>query len=169
MVLQQSVRNIIRQLVDSLQLLSNEQYCREIPTLSDSSIGHHVRHVIEMFILLQEGLSSGIVNYEKRNRDPILESSKDAAIAILKQITNSIQAENKDLVVEIGFDKNNDLVNYIPSNYYREIAYNMEHAIHHMALIKIGIKEVSEQELPSDYGVASSTIRYRESKILTNR
>jgi hypothetical protein len=68
MVLQQSVKNILSQLVDSLQLLSNEQYCREIPTLSDSSIGHHVRHVIEMFILLQEGLSSGIVNYEKRNR-----------------------------------------------------------------------------------------------------
>lgn len=162
MNLKQSVKNIFKQLEDSLQIISNEDYCRQIITLSDYSIGHHVRHVIEMFVLLNEGFTTGIVNYEKRKRDPILESSKHAAIASLKQIADSIRPENRDLVVEIGFDKNNDLVNSIPSNYFREIAYNLEHTIHHMALIRIGIKEVSDQPLPSDYGVASSTVRYKK-------
>jgi hypothetical protein len=50
----------------------------------------------------------------------------------------------------------------IPSNYYREIAYNLEHTIHHMALIRVGINEVSMIELPQDFGVAYSTIKYRQ-------
>lgn len=165
MTLQQSVKNIFNQLEDSLILLSDEQYCREIPTLSNSSIGHHVRHVIEMFVLLQDGFNTGIVNYEKRNRDYTIETSKDVAIDLLHEISSTLNSENKDLVVEIGFDKNNDLVNSIPSNYFREIAYNLEHAIHHMALIKIGIREISDQVLPSDFGVASSTARYKKENI----
>ena len=165
MILQQSVKNIFSQLEDSLQLLSNEQYSREIPTLSNSSIGHHVRHIIEMFVLLQDGFTTGIVNYEKRNRDQIIESSKDAAIALLQQIISKINSKNKDLIVEIGFDKNSNQINSIPSNYFRELAYNLEHSIHHMALIKIGIREISDQQLPTDFGVASSTFRYKQEKI----
>lgn len=165
MILQQSVKNIFSQLEDSLRLLSNEQYCREIPTLSNSSIGHHVRHVIEMFVLLHEGLNTGIVNYEKRNRDHTIESSKGVAIALLLEIVSALQSENKDLVVEIGFDKDSNQINSIPSNYFREIAYNLEHAIHHMALIKIGIREISDQQLPHDFGVASSTVRYKQEKM----
>ncbi len=165
MVLQQSVKHIFNQLENSLLLLSNEQYCRQITTLSNSSIGHHVRHIIEMFVLLQEGFVTGVVNYDKRNRDHTIETSKDVAIDRLQQIASSINAENKDLLVEIGFDKNSDQVNSIPSNYFREIAYNLEHTIHHMALIKIGIREISDQELPFDFGVASSTVRFKQEKM----
>jgi len=49
----------------------------------------------------------------------------------------------------------------IKTNALRELAYNIEHAIHHMAIIKIGINEVSPYILlPSAFGVASSTIRH---------
>jgi hypothetical protein len=34
-----------------------------------------------------------------------------------------------------------------------------------MALIKIGIREISDQQLPSDFGVASSTVRYKQEKM----
>jgi hypothetical protein len=41
--------------------------------------------------------------------------------------------------------------------------YNLEHTIHHMALIRIGISEVSDIRLSENYGVASSTIKHLQS------
>ncbi len=162
MTIQQSVHAIFNQLEDSLLQLSNEQYRQKIDTLSGASIGQHVRHVVEMFVCLQDGYTSGIVNYEKRKRDITIETSKETAIDIMNKIISALLNENKSLVLEAGFDENSDELNKILTNYFREIAYNQEHAIHHMALIKIGINEVSDTQLPDGYGVASSTLKYRK-------
>jgi len=165
MTIQQSVHAIFNQLENSLVQLSNQQYCQKINTLSDASIGQHVRHVVEMFVCLQDGYTSGIVNYENRKRDITIERSKETAIDIMNKINSALLNENKFLVLEAGFDENSDEINKIPTNYFREIAYNLEHAIHHMALIKIGINEVSDTQLSDGYGVASSTIKYRKETI----
>lgn len=165
MTIQQSVHAIFNQLENSLVQLSNQQYCQKINTLSDASIGQHVRHVVEMFVCLQDGYTAGIVNYENRKRDITIERSKETAIDIMNKINSALLNENKFLVLEAGFDENSDEINKIPTNYFREIAYNLEHAIHHMALIKIGINEVSDTQLSDGYGVASSTIKYRKETI----
>ena len=160
--IQQSVHAIFNQLEDSVLQLSNEQYCQKIDTLSGASIGQHVRHVVEMFVCLQDGYASGIVNYEKRKRDITIETSKEITIDVINKINSALLNENKSLVLEAGFDENSYELNNIPTNYFREIAYNLEHAIHHMALIKIGINEVSDTQLPAGYGVASSTRKYQK-------
>jgi hypothetical protein len=49
------------------------------------------------------------------------------------------------------------------TNYYREIVYNLEHTIHHMALIRVGLKELASIELPENYGVASATVKHKKS------
>jgi hypothetical protein len=51
----------------------------------------------------------------------------------------------------------------VKSSYHREIVYNLEHAIHHMAIIKIGISQSTNVTLPDDFGVAPATIRHRKS------
>ena len=48
------------------------------------------------------------------------------------------------------------------TNYYREIAYNLEHTIHHMALIRVGLRELGDIAVDDSYGVASSTLKYRK-------
>jgi hypothetical protein len=162
MTIQQSVQAIFQQLEDSLEQLTSEQYCKRIATLSGATVGQHVRHVIEMFVCLQDGYITGTVNYEKRKRDVAIESSNELAIQLMQNINSSLYSENKDLTLEAGFDENSCELNQLPTNYFREIAYNLEHAIHHMALIKIGITEVSGIILPAGYGVASSTLKYRK-------
>ncbi len=52
----------------------------------------------------------------------------------------------------------------MPSSFHREVAYNIEHAIHHMALLKVAVNQTLHYiQLPENFGVASSTVRYQES------
>jgi hypothetical protein len=46
----------------------------------------------------------------------------------------------------------------IKSNFERELLFNIEHCIHHQAIIKIGFLHLNKMELNDDYGVAKSTI-----------
>jgi len=162
MQLHASIQQVFVQLSGSLEQLSNEQYVYKSKILSNATIGQHVRHIIEMFICLEDGYEPGIVNYEKRKRDYTIETRKEVATALLKQIYDNLEKENKTLVMEAAYnDDSNELIR-IATNYYREIAYNLEHTIHHMALIKVGIREVSDIAIPEGFGVASSTIKYRK-------
>jgi hypothetical protein len=162
MRLQQAVNNIFVQLADSLDQLSKEEYCQPCKTLFNNTIGQHVRHIIELFQCLEKGYESGVVNYEKRKRDTAIENDKDMASRLLLEIHGGLSKENKALTLEASYDDHTTEPILFETNYNREIAYNLEHTIHHMALIRVGINEVSSIQLPEDFGVASSTVKYRK-------
>lgn len=161
MRLQQSIHNVFVQITASLELLSDDQYIHAGKTLSNASIGQHVRHIIEMFTCLEEGYATGVIQYEHRKRDTKIETEKTFAIALLKRISQDLNRENKSLVMEAVFDEHDTVPVCFDTNYYREVAYNLEHTIHHMALIKVGIREVSDIDIPEGFGVASSTTKFR--------
>ena len=161
-MLQNAIKNVFLQLTVSLDQLSAEQYAQECQSLFSASIGKHLRHIIELFQSLDNGYHDGIVNYDKRKRDVRIESDKDFALSLLNEIRDGLNKPDKDLVLESSYDEDSGEILSIKTNYNREIAYNLEHTIHHMALIRIGIHEVSAIQLPENYGVASSTIRHRQ-------
>ena len=67
------------------------------------------------------------------------------------------------ITLELSYSHTSNDPIRVASNFERELVYNIEHAIHHMALIKIGIKEVAPQlQLPEGFGVANSTIRHKK-------
>lgn len=162
MQLHQAIQNVFVQLNGSLEQLTAEQYVYPSPTLSNASIGQHVRHIIEMFICLEAGYEGGVVNYENRKRDIKIETEKDFAASLLKEIYAGLDKPNKNLVLEATYNEDSHELILFDTNYHREIAYNLEHTIHHMALIKVGIKEVSTMPIPEGFGVASSTLKHRK-------
>jgi hypothetical protein len=162
MHLQQTIRGVFGQLTNSLDQLTTAQYVQPAELLSRSSIGQHVRHIIELFTCLEEGYTSGTVNYEKRKRDRRIETEKAFAAALLGRIAAGLCKENKQLLLEAAWSGEADELFTLDTNYYREIAYNLEHTIHHMALIKVGIGEVSGMETPETFGVAPSTLKYKK-------
>jgi uncharacterized damage-inducible protein DinB len=162
MQLQQAVNNIFVQLADSLNQLSQEEYSQPCKTLFNNTIGQHVRHIIELFQCLEKGYESGVVNYEKRKRDTAIEGDKELASRLLLEVHGGLSKENKALTLEASYDDHTTDPILFDTNYNREIAYNLEHTIHHMALIRVGINEISSIELPEDFGVASSTVKYRK-------
>jgi hypothetical protein len=70
--------------------------------------------------------------------------------------------ENKSLFLLTYYDELLVRPEKISTNYFREIAYNLEHTIHHMALIRIGLREIGDIPVDESYGVASSTTKYRQ-------
>ena len=162
MQLQQAVNNVFVQLSATLDQLSQEQYVQPCKTLLNATVGQHVRHIIELFQCLQQGYDAGLVNYEKRKRDLQIETDKLFAADLLNDVHRGLDRSNKELLLEACYDEDSSLPIKISTNFYREVAYNLEHTIHHMALIRVGISEVADIDLPAEFGVASSTIKYRK-------
>lgn len=162
MQLTKAITNITGQLAASLQQLTDGQYSQPSNIIFNATIGQHVRHVIELFTCLHQGYETGLVNYEKRKRDHRIENDKAFAIQLLLSIAPAIKTTDRNLVLESNYDENSDETVAVQTNYYRELIYNLEHAVHHMALIRVGINEVSDIELPEGFGVASSTIKFRK-------
>src|SRR6478735_6684107 len=142
--------------------LTDDQYVQPIPTLTNATIGQHVRHIIELFMCLENGYQVGLVNYEKRKRDYTIETNKAFAKQLLHSIATGLGKPNKTLMLEAGYDDLSKDVVTIETNYLREVVYNLEHTVHHMALIRVGITSFAAVKLPDTYGVASSTIKYRQ-------
>ena len=162
MELQKALRQVFLQLSDSLDQLDRDQYNYSCKNLSGNTIGQHVRHIIEMFLCLEKGYQIGEVDYDSRRRDILIETDKNFAVSLLKEIIQQISKDNKSLHLLTYYDDLHTEPEKISSNYFREIAYNLEHTIHHMALIRIGLREIGDFAVDDSYGVASSTIKYRQ-------
>src|SRR5215470_15175733 len=134
MQLQQAIQNVFVQLSDSMSQLENEQYTRPSKTLFNATIGQHVRHIIELFICLEKGYETGLVNYEKRKRDLLIETNKDFANELLQSVYTRLGKPNKKLLLESNYEDHSEEEITVATNYYREIIYNLEHTVHHMAL-----------------------------------
>lgn len=147
-----------------LQHLPASAYSRPLDLLSGASIGQHTRHILEFYDCLIAQHNTGEVNYDKRQRDHQLETDPQFALAVIDKICKVLPACDPDqvLVLAHGYDLQEDQLVRVNTTFARELVYNVEHAIHHLAMIKIGLKTLSpELKLPSGFGVAPSTIRHK--------
>jgi hypothetical protein len=142
--------------------LNFQDYNQNLSILSNNSIGNHIRHIIELFECLIESKENGILNYDNRKRCPKTENDKEFALEKLQKIESEI--EKLDLNKTILLQQNIDgkLIK-CETNFQRELLYNIEHSVHHLAIIRIGIEEDFPYiEIPENFGVAHSTIQFRE-------
>jgi hypothetical protein len=147
------------QLQTVIEALSNEQYSKPLGVLSNSSIGQHVRHIIDSLQCMNEGYDSGKINYENRKRDRQIETNIVTAVEYIIEIRKKLEKGNKEIALDVSYATGSKIT--IPTNYYRELAYNLEHIIHHMAIIRIAITETTTLELAEEFGIAPATLEYR--------
>ena len=144
--------------------LNDEQYSYPSITLFGASIGQHVRHILEFYQSLFTGLGIKTVNYDNRKRNLLIENDLNYAIQIINEINSNLAKEIIDemLVLEGNFCTEEDDKTQIQTSLFRELAYCLEHSIHHQALIKVGLLEVNCLNFIDDtFGLAPATIRYR--------
>ena len=155
----QSIHKTLKELSDFLGQLTDEAYCCPCHDLSNATIGEHTRHIIEMFQCLQNQYASGIINYDNRQRNRLIQTNTAFAIACIQTILEQVEQPNKTLQLQQRMDGQELL---LVTNYHRELLYNLEHCIHHQALIKVAILQSETVEVDEHFGVARSTIEYRK-------
>jgi uncharacterized damage-inducible protein DinB len=167
MDLTRACSNILAQLTDLVRQIREHDFVKPAETLSNSTIGQHLRHTLEFFLCFENGYEHGTINYDKRAHDKLIESDKFIALSNIDRIKSFISnLSEKPLHLEVGYDLENDDFITIPTTATRELVYNIEHAVHHMAIMKIGIREIASYiSLSPDFGIAASTIRYKESSV----
>ena len=153
-----SIQNSLNELTDLLQQLSQSEYSKACPELSNATIGEHTRHIIEMFQCLENQYESGCVNYDNRARNTRIQTDTEFAIENIVAIQENLDRENKDMELLQIIDGEEIRIS---TNYHRELLYNLEHCIHHQALIKVAILQCETVSIDPNFGVARSTIEYR--------
>lgn len=143
-----------------LNQITESDYNKPLPVLSDSTIGKHVRHILEFYECLFVSCTDDVVCYDHRKRNLLLEENVRFTSGYITEITDMLDKAdiNKRLLLKAIYEDADFLME---SSLYREITYNIEHTVHHLAIIKIAIASALNYiQLPKDFGYAQSTISY---------
>jgi len=129
---------------------------------NSSSLGAHVRHVLDRSNCVVEGFSSGTINYDNRRRDVELENNPALCVKEFDRILAEIEDFSAGSAVEVCETLNCEgLKANIKSTYERELLDIILHCTHHMATMKF-ILEKSGIEVDKDFGKNASTVIYEK-------
>lgn len=142
-----------------VQLPKLNSYAAPCLALSNATIGQHTRHIIELYQCLLAGYVTGEINYDNRKRNTLYENDITAAVDSIKEIQQQLGQPDKTVKIFCQ-DEHSSIL--IESNYYREVIYNLEHCIHHQALIKVALLSINDIKIADGFGVAPSTLQYRQ-------
>lgn len=149
---------------DLVQPLHTEQYCARPESTQCGAIGGHVRHTVDHLAAWLAGIDHGLVNYDARQRETLVETDPTAALHAIKHQTARL-AEVDDQTLAQPVDVLTSMTSCgslvrLPSTHARELAFVFSHTIHHNAIIGT-IARALGVALPANFGMAPSTIAYR--------
>jgi len=147
----------LRSLSNVLTNITDEQYKTRIAHLGNVSIGEHSRHIIELLLCAVNGYNTRVVDYVNRTRDLTLQNDKDKAQLQLQKLEDLINLPDQKLKLIVdGFDSAT-----VDTTYFREVVYNTEHTIHHLALIKVALIDMKLDIVDEEFGMAYATLKYK--------
>lgn len=145
-------------LISSIPSSLYRQCCKEV---FSSSIGQHIRHCIEhydeLFMAQDEARA---VHYHARPRNVAVETDPEVAVNRLRFICNQLdRMDDENIPLEVS---DGGVAEPSKSSLSREFEFLVSHTVHHFALITV-LANKFQIEVPENFGVAPTTLRYRDS------
>lgn len=159
---------IAKQLTDMVHILAgldDREYQQKLVVLSGSSIGQHVRHIMEFYTCIVNSKDAEVICYDDRPRDVRIESDKAFALDLMESLQQNFRLPIMDVSVRLRSNLSFESCESqcLHSSRYRELVYAFEHGVHHQAIIKIALNELGKRDLiDTNFGVAPSTIRFQK-------
>ncbi|KAI0662572.1 hypothetical protein C8Q70DRAFT_959621 [Cubamyces menziesii] len=161
---------ILRQAVELLQdnLTTDEQLTTHSNYIPGSTIGKHLRHARDHFILLLDAISTPpphVLSYDKRLRNTPMETSRKAAVDALNEAISRLQeiVPSARMQEPITLHAVTPYPQVLETTFGRELWFAGLHAIHHWSMIRVIAGELGIK-MDESFGFAPSTLVHMESK-----
>lgn len=168
----------LNQVRDICLRLSNQQLAKPLSVLNGSSIGDHIRHILEFYLCLIKVGKDQTLNYDDRERNRELATDRLKCLKKIEHIISCLSDRNLDreiysmprgetpIASKINYSMNNDHLSVsVMTTFDRELVFNIEHTLHHLAIIKIANLTLEDPIIINEQvGVAISTLRNQNKK-----
>lgn len=162
----------LKQGADLVRRCDAGSYARKVEHCFNSSIGGHIRHIIDHYHCLIGGISDSEgfideirprIDYDARQREARIETDPQSGVERIDEICALLQQldAGPNPVVAVKMDTGSDAEDvWTRSTLQRELQFLLSHTVHHYALIAT-IGKIIGIPMPGHFGLAPSTLRYR--------
>jgi uncharacterized damage-inducible protein DinB len=157
---------LLEELAAVLRPLSQTAYtATPFPAVS-SSIGQHVRHVLDHVACVCGAASDEMLSYDRRERGTSLEADVNAALDAIRKLKCALAAlesrcEHAPVTLTTTVARETEPVR-VGSTLGRELLFVISHTVHHQALIAL-LLSAAGRSVPEAFGFAPSTPRFARS------
>ena len=142
-----------------LNTITDEQYANASVAPYYSSIGCHIRHVLDVFSCIFKGLETNNIDLSVRDRNEKIELKTELGIEYFKTIINKLQKINssdldKSIIVTDDLGLGLESVNYTLAAILMQAH---SHAIHHFASVGYVIYQLGIELPDADFGFNPTT------------
>lgn len=160
---------ITNDIIQLLNCIDDDAYGKSLEIYDGSSLGKHFRHILNFYQCILIGIEKGHVDYCHRERDPRIEINTAVAIAAFQQVLNDIIQldEHQTIPVYADYSSENEALRVmVNSTIGRELMFAYDHAIHHLAMIRIGLQnDFPNIKIKNNLGIAISTINNKKGNL----
>jgi uncharacterized damage-inducible protein DinB len=152
----------IDQIQHLLQALSSDDYCC-YTEFSSSTIGAHVRHVVDHYLALQVAVTGTAaiprIDFNLRHRHSAVERDVCAATATLAELSEWLRTTGLDdgpVEVESEVSLSTNCNKVFRSTLSRELCYLINHTVHHSAYMSVIARQLGAR-VENTVGIAPAT------------
>ena len=146
----------INDAIEFLDKLTPTLYATEPQGPFNSSIGAHMRHILDHYQALMLGTQAGYVDYTQRARESAVEKDMTLAQESWQQIRAWL-ADISEHSLQTTFEVMTEH-GLVFSTIARELSFVSSHAVHHFAFMK-QLAHAFDVHLSDDVGVAPATLK----------
>jgi len=156
-----AITNNLHRGIKLLNAIDESQYTDISVAPYYSSIGSHMRHILDVFDCVFSGLESKNVDLSARKRNELIEQKINLGLDYFEEIITKLEglkSENLDMIVQVKDDLG---LGFVTANYTLAsiLIQGHSHAIHHFASIGYIISQLDINLPDADFGYNPTTPR----------
>ncbi len=154
----------IDQMTTFIAGLNDAEYQYSAAPWFDSSIGQHLRHIVDLFLALKDRTKTDDINYDVRRRGASIETIRKIGLAELSDIRQwmiSITEDdiNQKISVSTEVALSSQQTETFASSFGRELCFAASHLTHHLAIMAV-IAKMAGKKVDPTLGLAPATATF---------